>query len=112
VKRKVKFFPVVFCLKENKAIALGLQPLKYRVRNNQLKIKEKVEQVHWQPHNSIMLAGYEIDFTKCQEADKVFCPKCGGAVDFRVFPSSTIPKLTDVDLEDYQHNPPPQLPVP
>jgi len=104
IKRKVKLFPVIFCLKENKAIALGLRPLKYKMRGDRVKLRESVHVTQWQKDNSMFLEGYEIDFHQCNLAEKVLCPKCGGAVDFRVFPSSITPKLTDVSDEEDKDN--------
>ena len=82
-KAKV-YYPMAFCLHENKPIAVSQLRCKKKV---------KVHWVHWTPENAKFLPGYEFSLKDMRKGDKCFCPKCGHAIDFRFWMSDTKPDI-------------------
>jgi len=78
------YYPMAFCTKEDKAIAVSKLRCKKKV---------KVHWNHWEPHNAKFLPGYEFNLKDKKKGDKVFCPKCGFALDFRFWMSDTEPDI-------------------
>jgi len=100
-KRSVYYFPLIMCIKEKIAIGVSKTPVKLKYSTgNMVKSKDKVILQHWKSDVAEFREGYFIDFTSKKNNTKIFCPKCGSYVDFRLFPSSTIPELGDVHKED------------
>ncbi len=85
VKLKHKpLYPMIYCLNEDKPIA---------VSQTRCKRGDKITWEHWILSKCEFLFGYEIDMLKYKKGDLVKCPFCGGNVDFRFWPSDTIPHL-------------------
>lgn len=103
-KRKLRYYPVIFCTGENIAIAVSFLDIRVKFnKNNVRKSKEKVSSKHWITEGqSQFREGYEIDFNKLNVGYVVRCPKCKAEVDFRLFPSSTKPKMVDVQNQYYR----------
>jgi len=101
-KRSAKLYPIIWCTGEEIAIAVSQKVVsvkrtttgKYKIRN-----RDQVNYSQWRDWNSKFREGYEIDFLQCVEGEEVLCPKCGEPVDFRVFPATKVPKLTEVKLD-------------
>ncbi len=99
-KRHVRYYPICFCIDENVVMALSYKPVSFKANKFGYKFgKDKVNKEHWLISNSVFRKGYFIDFTKCKEGEEIYCPKCKGKVDFRLFPSGTKPKLVEVNNE-------------
>lgn len=79
------YYPMVFCLHEDKPIAVS----KLRCKKG-----AKVHWVHWEPQNATFINGYEFSLKDKRIGDKVFCPKCGHSLDFRFWPSDTVPTIS------------------
>jgi len=104
-KRRLNYYPVVFCLEENKTIGLSKLPLRLKAdKFGRIKVKDKVGSGRsWYPEHCKFIKEYELDLNNYKDGETVVCPKCGGPVDFRAFPSSTVPELRDE--EDSKNNP-------
>ena len=63
---------------------------------------QKVHYNQWRTWNSTFREGYEIDLSAYNPGDIVRCPKCGGPVDFKLFPASRLPRLQQVDNENQE----------
>lgn len=100
-KRKLRYYPVMFCVHEDLAIALCTVPVGLKGdRFGRIKPKEKVIYKHWMQHNCTFRAEeYVFNMKMYQEMDIVRCPKCGNPIDFRLFPSTCLPKLVEVTDE-------------
>jgi len=97
IKRKAvtkmrKFYPLIFCPNEEKTIAISK-----RVKFGQVKVNKKD---YIDGNAEFFTDEYVIDFNKIKDGDKVCCPKCGKPVDFRLFPSDTLPKFVRKKNED------------
>ena len=100
--RSTKLYPIIWCTSEELAIAVSRKIVhtkrdtvgKVKIRN-----KDQVNHSQWRDWNSEFREGYEIDFSQLKAGEKVYCPKCGEPVDFRVFPASKPPKLTKVKYD-------------
>lgn len=86
-KSKVKLYPVIMCTGED--IYIGVSHCKLRKN-------KKVDADQWRVWNSVFRKGYRIDMSDCEPGQMVCCPVCGAPVDFRLFPSSTLPMLAEV----------------
>ena len=86
VYKAKRYYPIMFCMKEEKPIGLSFMLCRKRV---------KVDWHHWLDTNSKFLSGYEIDLKNCKKGDIVYCPVCGGKIDFRFWESDTTPDLIE-----------------
>jgi len=80
----IPLYPEIYCLDEDKPIGVSKICVSMNV---------KVTDEHWKKDNSIFLEGYHIDMSKQTPDCSVKCPVCGGNVDFRLFPSNSVPDL-------------------
>lgn len=96
-KTPMKFWPIIYCPTEEMYIGVSFDGLKESLHK-----KRKVDESAWQEHNSQFLPGYKINMAQYEPGDKICCPNCGGAVDFRTFPSTTKPKLELPNRNDNQ----------
>ncbi len=102
-RRSQKLYPIIWCTGEELAIAVSRKIVhvkadttgKYKIRG-----KDQVNFTQWREWNSTFREGYEIDLSQCEAGEEVLCPKCGEPVDFRVFPASTPPVLTQVEFDE------------
>jgi hypothetical protein len=91
-KKKLRFYPVIFCLKEDKVIAFSEHWL--RSKFNQAKgchELEVVDEQQWREQARWLTPEHKIDFSQFVKGSLVLCPVCKGRVDFRAFGSSTVP---------------------
>lgn len=79
-------YPVMYCLNEDKPIAVS----HVKCFKNQ---KVKVSWEHWKMDCCEFVFGYEIDMMKFNIGDVVKCPVCNHEIDFRFWPSDTVPHL-------------------
>jgi len=91
---KMKFYPTIVCLKENKVIGVSKIPINFKCKAGRVKA-EKVNKAHWREGVCSFLSGYEINFEFLKDGQLVFCPKCLSFVDFIVFGSTTVPSLNE-----------------
>ena len=101
VKMKHKLWPVIYCIDEEKVIGVSYHNIGIRHNaSGKAKPKSKTDKSHWMKWNSKFLEGYRIDFKEVKKGELVNCPVCGGVIDFRLFPSTTKPKLEDPKVQD------------
>jgi len=101
VKRKTRYYPVIFCLKANKVIGFSTSDIPLKANKfGKVSLKRKVGIKDWKNETAHWLTEeYAIDMSKYEEGDMVFCKKCGKPVDFRVFPSNEKPRLINKVME-------------
>lgn len=98
-KLKYKLWPILFCTEEDKVIGVSYHNI--GVKQNacgKVRPKTKNNKDHWMEWNSKFLSGYRVDFNESKKGDIITCPACGAPVDFRLFPSTTRPNLSDPEL--------------
>jgi len=106
IKKKKNFnlYPTIHCIKEKIIIGLSFKPVKLKSsKYGEVKSKDGVNIKHWLPGICAFRSpDYEINFSKYAKGEKIYCPKCMSPVDFRLFPSSTVPQLEQYgyDKED------------
>lgn len=105
-ERKNKFFPVIWCIHENKVIGMSSLVMKFKADQfGRVTPKYKVRFRHWKKDVCEFLGDeYFINMREYNDGDIILCPKCGYAVDFRLFPSSDLPKF--VKQHDKKDNTP------
>lgn len=106
VKKKgipTKYYPIIWCIKEKKAIGMSTLAMKFKADNfGRIKPKHKVNIRHWRKGVCAFLSEeYEIDMRFRKKDEEILCPKCSSPVDFRLFPSSELPRFVKAnDTED------------
>ena len=88
-----KYWPTIYCLNEKIFIGVSYETVKSRYG----RIKKKVLDKDW--INGICKfrsPEYVINMGQYKDGDIVYCPKCGGHVDFRIWVSATMPEFTNV----------------
>ena len=101
VKRKTRYYPVIFCLKENKVTGFSVSdiPLKSD-KFGRVSLKRKVGVRDWKQDSAQWLSEeHTIDMSQYEDGDMVFCGHCNSAVDFRVFPSNEKPRMISKTME-------------
>lgn len=103
--RYPKLYPSLYCLSENKYICFSVKCLKPYIKTvhvdgkhpkRVLNYKKRIDPNHFNhvfctwTHDS-----YKIDLKNYKSGDIVKCPVCNGPVDFRAFPSNSLPKFVD-----------------
>ena len=102
-KRSTKLYPIIWCTGEELAIAVSKKVAHVKVDSTgkaKVRNKDKVNFSQWRDWNSTFREGYKIDLSQCEAGDIVKCPHCGSPVDFRVFPASRPPQLTEVAYDE------------
>ena len=91
------FYPMMYCIKEDKPIAIG---------QTRCSKKVKVNWKHFREDYTEFLNGYELSLKGMEKGDRVYCPVCGGYIDFRLWMSDDIPHFTYLKDEkvDYSSN--------
>ena len=84
IVKKKTYWPMAFCIHENKAIAVS------RIKCHG---KVKVHWNHFEPHNAKFLPGYMFSLRDKKLGDQIFCPYCGRPLDFRMWMSDTEPDI-------------------
>lgn len=92
IKKPLYLYPVVWCVTECKVIAFSRDPLKVKSGKNRFKVVDKVNIKQW-TECVFESEEYTINFEQYIDGDVVLCPKCHKPVDFRAFPSSTLPEF-------------------
>jgi hypothetical protein len=104
-------YPTIYCLAENLYIAFSKKPLRKIRKQGSVRYKKKVYYHYFVPPHVEFRDGYYIDMTKFRDGELVRCPNCRCEVDFRAFPSNTVPKFAENKrVEDNKSNPPEELP--
>lgn len=85
---KNRYYPAIFCVAENKYIAVSKIPL---LRDPITKKFPKVTAEQWQ--EAEWLNYHKIEMNQFKNGEKVFCPFCKSIVDFRLWISATIPRI-------------------
>lgn len=111
--RYPNLYPTIYCTAEQMYIAVSTRPLpaywKTRtvngVRHKEIAYKKRITHDYfadwcckWRDPK------YKIDMTQFKVGDLVRCPHCKCEVDFRAFPSSTIPEFKEVNKDDQEGN--------
>lgn len=82
------YYPFMQCTKEDIVIA---------VSHTQCKSKVKVHWIHFDNEKGVgceFRKGYEFSLKGNKKGETVYCPHCDGVLDFRMWMSDTLPKLT------------------
>lgn len=101
VKKKIRNYPVMFCLKEQKIIAFSLSTIPFKSdRFGKVSLKRKVCIADWSERDTNWLEEYyKDDMSKYSDGDMVFCKHCNNPVDFRIFPSKDVPRRINKIME-------------
>jgi phosphomevalonate kinase len=90
--RMRKYYPIIFCTGEDKAIAISK---KFKFGTVKVNKKDYID-----GNGDFLSDEHKIDFTDVKDGEKISCPKCGSPVDFRLFPSDTLPRFVRKKNED------------
>jgi hypothetical protein len=92
ISLKNRWWPAIYCLKEEIFIGVSDECMKVIRGKPKLKVGHK----EWEGIVSRFRSEeYKIDMTKFSDGDIVYCPKCGGQVDFRTWISAKKPEFYD-----------------
>lgn len=102
VKRKTRYYPVAFCLKENRVIGFSLSHIPLKAdRSGRVELKRKVNVSDWKGGSSTWRTeSHIIDMSRYNNGDMVFCANCKQAIDFRIFPSNEVPQIISNEMEN------------
>lgn len=85
------YYPMVYCLEEKITIA---------VSHFKCKKKIKIHKIHFDSVNGVgceFRKGYEFSLEGYKKGEGIYCPKCGGELDFRLWMSDTLPKIVKIE---------------
>jgi len=99
IMKKNRYYPIMWCTQEDLAVGVSWTPMKFKADGfGNISAKYKVVTKHWKPGRcQFRSEKYIIDLRTYKVDDVVKCSKCGGRIDFRLFPSGTVPKLVEVN---------------
>lgn len=97
IKRKNFLYPIMWCTGEDLAIAVSRVRLRICGYGKVARVKDQVSLEQWHPNRcSFRTEEYVVDLRNATKGERIKCPKCGAVIDFRAFPSSRPPKLTEI----------------
>jgi hypothetical protein len=90
-----KYYPIVYCLKEDTTVAVSRIPVFIKKDKAGRVQVEKTNTRHWQKQDSVFLTeSHIIDFDRLIVGAQAVCPHCKGDIDFRLWPSDSKPGIT------------------
>jgi len=104
----------MFCTDEDICIAVSTQDVKLQSdRFGRIQPQDRVSDKHWRPMNCTFRSKeYVFDMSAYSAGEEVFCKKCGNKIDFRLFPSHSIPILVELSDEKIKKDSVEKLPNP